>query len=395
MKIIICLLVLCVGSFVHAREAPVILLGIDGFRWDYLERFPTPHMNRVATRGFRVERMEPCQPTMSFPNLLSLVTGIRPGHHGLTGNYVYDEETGKVWLGKGKPGWLASEWYGANAIWEVAEQHGIKAACYYWFGSETIGRQPSITFHYRDKQPAETILSRVSGWLKDPEGPGLIVLYLVDTDTMAHRCGIDSPELAKAVTAADDFVGSLMTLIDDGASAHLVVVSDHGMSPLAAGQDLAEIKKVFNEGEVLAGMNNRGQLDLFVKDPTAERVDEMITRLPQKPYLQWYSRDDAPFVTHPTRSGHIIGISDAPYIFWEGAHIRTTGHGFTPQTPEMGAICFGIGPKLVAGSKKARLSTVDVFPLLLHLLGLDQIPVDGTLSAWNGILAGQSDSHVP
>ncbi len=51
------------------RDKPyLILISIDGFRWDYQDRFETPALDRLAARGIRAESMQPVFPTLTFPN---------------------------------------------------------------------------------------------------------------------------------------------------------------------------------------------------------------------------------------------------------------------------------------------------------------------------------------
>lgn len=65
---------------------PVILVSIDGFRPDYLNRGVTPNLNKLIANGVSAEAMRPSFPSITFPNHYTLVTGLRPDHHGIVGN---------------------------------------------------------------------------------------------------------------------------------------------------------------------------------------------------------------------------------------------------------------------------------------------------------------------
>ncbi len=54
----------------------IILVSIDGFRWDYLDRGVTPNLARLAREGVRARSMVPVFPTKTFPNHYSIVTGL-------------------------------------------------------------------------------------------------------------------------------------------------------------------------------------------------------------------------------------------------------------------------------------------------------------------------------
>src|SRR5436189_100680 len=63
-------------------RAPVtILVSIDGFRPDYLDRGVTPNLNRLRAGGVFAS-MRPSFPSITFPNHWTLVTGLRPDRSG-------------------------------------------------------------------------------------------------------------------------------------------------------------------------------------------------------------------------------------------------------------------------------------------------------------------------
>ncbi|NBO82500.1 MAG: alkaline phosphatase family protein, partial [Betaproteobacteria bacterium] len=105
LALLCCLLpVLCVGHAQTQAGAPepikqsqtleqkplVILIGIDGFRADYLARSNAPTLQALAQGGVQVKGMVPVFPSLTFPNHLSLVTGVHPGQHGIVNNNMRD-----------------------------------------------------------------------------------------------------------------------------------------------------------------------------------------------------------------------------------------------------------------------------------------------------------------
>mgnify|MGYP003343425360 CR=1 FL=1 len=77
---------------VQASSGPVILISIDGFRADYLQRGLTPTLQALAADGVRSTGMRPSFPSLTFPNHYTLVTGLRPDHHGITDNTMEDAQ---------------------------------------------------------------------------------------------------------------------------------------------------------------------------------------------------------------------------------------------------------------------------------------------------------------
>ncbi|HEX8637669.1 MAG TPA: alkaline phosphatase family protein, partial [Pyrinomonadaceae bacterium] len=68
----------------------VILISLDGFRYDYLEKFNPPTLNKLAREGVRAKWMIPSFPTKTFPNHYTIATGLYPENHGIIENNIYD-----------------------------------------------------------------------------------------------------------------------------------------------------------------------------------------------------------------------------------------------------------------------------------------------------------------
>ena len=71
-------------------HAPVtILVSIDGFRADYLDRGVTPNLSTLAASGVHAA-MRPSFPSKTFPNHWTIVTGLRPDRNGIVANTMED-----------------------------------------------------------------------------------------------------------------------------------------------------------------------------------------------------------------------------------------------------------------------------------------------------------------
>ena len=49
-------------------SAPLLLIGIDGLRWDIIDRHPAPNLRRLAQEGVRAQGLIPVMPSKTFPN---------------------------------------------------------------------------------------------------------------------------------------------------------------------------------------------------------------------------------------------------------------------------------------------------------------------------------------
>ncbi|WP_199914391.1 alkaline phosphatase family protein, partial [Xanthomonas fragariae] len=76
----------------------LLLISIDGLRADMLDRGITPNLSQLAHEGVRARWMTPSYPSLTFPNHYTLVTGLRPDHHGIVHNSMRDPALGSFGL---------------------------------------------------------------------------------------------------------------------------------------------------------------------------------------------------------------------------------------------------------------------------------------------------------
>ena len=112
----------CVSSRSTRHAQPtIILISLDGFRSDYLEKYESPSLKFLAQDGVRAQWMIPSFPSKTFPNHYTIVTGLYPQNHGIVENNVFDRsfnatftmskreevQNGRWWLGE--PIWITAE----------------------------------------------------------------------------------------------------------------------------------------------------------------------------------------------------------------------------------------------------------------------------------------------
>ena len=84
----IALTVLLAGVLVFClipRERYVVLVSLDGFRWDYPTLYDAPNIDEIAEDGVSAD-MFPSYPASTFPNHYAIATGLVPDHNGLVNN---------------------------------------------------------------------------------------------------------------------------------------------------------------------------------------------------------------------------------------------------------------------------------------------------------------------
>jgi len=368
----------------------VILISLDGFRYDYPRIYGSPHLEKIGVKGASAPNgMFPAYPSLTFPNHISIVTGLYPEHHGIVANSFWDPEREQTYVYTQSQSNSDGSWYSGTPLWVLAEQQGMRSACLFWPGSEAEiqGKRPSYYLHFDDKLDDEKRVDQVVAWLKLPAKlrPHFVTLYYANVDHAGHAYGPDSEEVRAAVHHVDTMVGDLQAKV---AKLHLpvdiVVVADHGMVKVQGEpvmlSDLADLKDFRVDGSLL-----------YAKpDADVQETYEEFLAHPD-PRFKVYRRADVPlylrYDSNP-REGDPVIVPSGPFVFRESPSASDTdftkkphgAHGFNPRTmPEMKAIFFSAGPDIRRGVQLKPFENVNIYPFLAEILGLHAPVVDGTL----------------
>ncbi|NVK49820.1 MAG: alkaline phosphatase family protein, partial [Cyclobacteriaceae bacterium] len=192
----------------------VILISLDGFRYDYVQRFQPKNLTRFIQEGTSAKGLIPSFPSKTFPNHYTIATGLKPEHHGLVDNNFWNPEKNMQYSISNREVVTDGSWYGGTPLWVLAEKNGMKAASYFFVGSEADvqGVRPSYYFDYDGNVPNLTRISKVFEWLQLPESerPQMITMYFSDMDDTGHRYGPHNDEqLKKTLDRLDHELGAL------------------------------------------------------------------------------------------------------------------------------------------------------------------------------------------
>jgi alkaline phosphatase D len=377
---------------VQARHY-VVLVSLDGFRWDYAQRDGAAHLLALGKEGASApDGMLPSYPALGAPNRFTIVTGLYPGHHGLVADSFYDPER-KARFSTDEPRQADDgSWYGGVPLWSLAESQGTRAAVIGWPGSKARigGFRPSYSIAQGGNYEAQ--LNQISNWLRLPaaERPHLIAVELSEPAAEVRRFGPDAPQVKPAVLHADTFIGRLETeLKATGLPVDLVVVSGRGMAKTDSGWI------ALDQFTSLAGFETVGALLYSSSEQAREHVYRQLNHVSSMFFV--YRRKDLPPEFHASLNPRI----GDPVIMASGAYaIRAHGppaakadeppagvDGIDPQTqPEMKAIFFAAGPDIVPGKTVAPFENVNLYPWMAHILGLKAPKSDGSLNILAGTL---------
>lgn len=417
MRLFIAFLVLAASACVHAPQvstsdavpaapatlaAPtgrvILLVSLDGFRADYISRPAAVRLRQLAASGVRAERMIPAFPSKTFPNHYTIVTGLHPEHHGIIANTMFDATIGRKFTISDTAVTHDPRWWGGEPLWITVERQGKKSASFFWVGSDIKinGQLPTWYRTYDGRVPNRTRVRTVLEWLSQPAGtgPSFVSTYFSDVDDAGHAFGPEAPQTDSAIARVDSLIGALadgITTLGLSGSVNLVVVSDHGMTPLAADRVIYLDDYVDLSRMTIVDLSPVSSLV-----PAAGYEAEAYRRLNgAHPRLQVYRKGELPARLHFNKHARItplVTIAAEGWTLTTRAAVARLGpprggaHGFDNLLPSMGALFVATGPDFRTGAVVPPFQNIHVYSLLAKLLGVTPAPNDGSPDSTRALL---------
>ena len=368
----------------------VILVSLDGFRYDYAERYQTRNILAVRDSGASAESVIPSFPSLTFPNHIAIITGLYPEHHGIVANSFYDPARASEYTLRTAS--INGSWMDERAtpLWVLAEQQRVTAACMFWpmSDSEIQGVRPTYWKLFDDRFPDASRVEQVLDWLKLPaeKRPHFITLYFSDTDHAGHTFGPEAAETGEAARVVDGMIGKLRQGLEAlGLPINLILVSDHGMQAV--------------EGAVSLGLDEsqaRVEIDgplALIYGRDADTIEKTYQQLKGNPKLEVYKRGETPASWHYSenpRSGDLVAVAKGEAVIVGNEPRRRSvskgAHGYDPkQYKQMQGIFYAIGPN-IKPMKIGSFENVNVYPFIAKILGLKVAgKLDGSEAVLNPI----------
>ena len=393
------------GVLEEARTPVTILISIDGFRADYLDRGVTPTLTALAAGGISAA-MRPSFPSKTFPNHWTLVTGVRPDRSGIVSNNMEDPLLpGKKYTMEDSkdPFW----WNAAEPLWVTAEKNHVRSATMFWPGSNvawggtmakdwpndlTGGTRPSDWWPFDMVIPGNRRVDGVIDWLRRPAEtrPEFITLYFDTVDSAGHKYGPGAPETTAAVQDVDAIIGRLLAQLQAlGQPANLVIVADHGMAETRLSRIVA-LDKIADPA--LYRLFESGPFSSFYPTEGNAAALEKALLAPHD-HLQCWRKADIPARLHYGSNSRIPPYFCLAETGWLAVKTTPTkdgdhgNHGYDNMAPEMAALFIANGPAIRAGGRLPSFDNVDVAPLIRDLLKLPADPgLDGDDAPFREIL---------
>lgn len=277
-----CCVTLCASRITTAKtptaledkDRIVVLISLDGLANFYINdpSAEIPTLRKLADEGAKAASMKAADPTVTWPNHTTLVTGVSPGVHGVVGNNYYDRVKGEkvtlIW----DPTLEKDQIVKVPTIYDLAKAAGLKTAGIRWpmtrgakaidWNSPDLGEDSLIlkyttpelqeeckeagykltqkedgtgkigTFTLKESIDDDEKWTNIFNMVLHKHHPNLALVHIVAVDHTEHSDGPRSPEAYEAIKAAD---GQVKQIIDElekdyPGKATVFIVSDHGFS---------------------------------------------------------------------------------------------------------------------------------------------------------------------
>jgi predicted AlkP superfamily pyrophosphatase or phosphodiesterase len=423
------------------KDHCVILISLDGLAGFYLDD-PTaelPTLRKLAAEGARAEGMVCSFPTVTWPNHTTLVTGVKPGKHGVIGNSYLDRTTAESVGLILDPVFDMDQVVKVPTIFDVAHRAGLKTAGIIWPSTRNAKSldltvpdmrsddewQKYGTASWLAELKAEGIpVDKHGAWFKDSaaggpkrdwlytrmavqalerHAPNLLLLHLIEVDHVEHATGPQSPEAYWAVKYADDRLRDVVEAVKRSSMADrttIIVTSDHGFFPIEReirlnvlfkqegllGDDKKAAMSVANGGGSMAYVLDDAKRPELVKQlrekiAALDGVDAVFAPDDETArdlgLSQWKDDPRAPDLWVSAKKGY--SFSDSREGTSPVVPRATKGgtHGYLPDQPDLLGTLVMWGHGVKPGAKLGKISNCDVAPTMAKLLGVELKNVDG------------------
>jgi predicted AlkP superfamily pyrophosphatase or phosphodiesterase len=422
----------CLGQGIPAKDRIVILVSIDGFPAYMLQdpKLPVPNLRKLMADGAYAERLIPVNPTVTWPNHTSMVTGVEPAKHSVLYNGLLlrgaDREIPRVepWRDK-------AEMVLAPTIYDAAHKAGLTTAQVDWVAIQNPG---TITWSFAERPGTADLIPRemveaglvsaadiaefgkgnitwrdlvwtqAGSFLIEKHRPNLLLFHLLNTDSSHHRYGPRTLGGNSALALADARLGELLRSLEKAGlrdRATILVASDHGFKAvknqiapnvLLRSEGLLKFEGGRVSGDVWV-IPEGGTAMVYVLNPTAKqsllpKIRDLLGRMEGVDRVlgpQEFPSLGLPTPERNARMADLVLSAKDGYSFigaHDGEPVRplteqTGSHGYLANDPEMHAIFVAWGYGIRRGARVNTVRTIDLAPTIAHLLDLALPNTDG------------------
>ncbi|TSK58098.1 Ectonucleotide pyrophosphatase/phosphodiesterase family member 5 [Bagarius yarrelli] len=393
MYLLSCLLALLLLPLSHQEEhRKLLLVSFDGFRWDYVNRVPTPNFRALMEEGVQVERVENTYITKTFPNHYTLVTGLHAESHGIVANEMYDPVLNRSFSMDGPEVYDSRWWEEAVPLWVTNQMAGHRSGAAMWPGSDVSigGVYPSRYMTYNASISFNMRVEKLISWFSEPEEINFGMLYWEEPDESGHNLGPESPLMDVVIEDIDLKLGFLRDKLKKAGlydKINLIVTSDHGMTQLS--RDKVIELDAYVSRDLYTMIDKSPVVGILPKEGKFHEVYNMLENA--NPNMVVYKKENIPKYFHYTHNVRILPIIIEVKEGWTIVQNKTGSfmlgnHGYDNYLPSMHPVFVARGPSFRTGYIKNSMRSVDLYPLMCRVLGIQALPNNGSLMSVKDLL---------
>jgi predicted AlkP superfamily pyrophosphatase or phosphodiesterase len=390
-----------------------------------------PTLRKLAASGAIATAMRPVNPTVTWPNHTTLVSGVTPAKHGVLYNGLLRRAPGvppriEPWVPR-------DTMVHVPTLYDVAHAGGMTTAQVDWVA---IQAAPTITWEFPERPAVdgrvaqelvkagvltqaelETFATRNIVWrdriwtdaaihILETHRPNLLMFHLLSLDSVQHRYGPRTLAATATMALVDMQVAQVVAAVERAgltSRTTFFVVSDHGFKLVKrqirlnvalaqAGLVTVQAGKITASQAYAVPEGGSAIVFLTAPDPTGdllararkaivgvEGVDAVVEPadyarfgLPQPAASDQMG---ALFVT--PREGYSFTAPADGDVVVDAAEGGLGAHGYPATDPDLGALFIASGAGIRPGVRLGVIDNVDVAPTMAAVLGLTLGNADG------------------
>lgn len=416
-----------------SKVNPVILVSLDGLGWQIMEDklANTPNLDYITRTGVKSKCIRTVTPSLTWPNHHTYMTGLYPESHGIVSNVFYDPLYSEWFIYESDCSNYDPKFYNdSEPIWLTLQRQGGVSGVYFWPGAGGYEDRPTffakpicnVNCQTKDKdlsaatnssysphcvlnfsEPWHSRIDQVVQWLTSEDPPQFVAVYFEEPDIKGHKFGVYSQEYLNEIERIDEeIVGYLLdrlshsNLLDE---VNLMFVTDHGISNASEGREIYLDDYVDPSLYFLSQIGTAAHV--WPLEGKFQEVYGALKRVKHS-YIKVHKKEDISDALHWKNNRRIPPIFVDPDLGWQvfqsapespsTASLVYGAHGWSSVHREMWSIFFARGPAFRQGVEMGEFETVDLYPLMCQLLGINPLPNNGSLINVKGMLKAKLHS---
>ena len=355
----------------------VVLLSLDGFRWNYQEKASTPTLDSIAKFGVHALDLQPSFPSLSLPNQYTIATGLHPGNHSIISNSFYNVKLKEHYSKERNTNISNGEFYKGEPIWVTAEAQKVKTGSFSWLGSDAKikGYRPTYWKSYNNNTPYTQRVDTIISWLQKPykQRPKLITWSINE----AYKTVNDIPMIDSVIGY---FFNRANTLnIKD--SINFIVVSSHGTTEIDT-QKVVRLNNLINQNWIDTIL---GESPFLLVYPEKKCTDSILNSLKNTQGLNAWAKNDIPdkfLLKQNNRVPEIVILANSGWgveYYHRNDKISKGVCGYDNSQTDMNGVFYAIGPSFRQNYNAGQLYNTDIYNLISNILEIKPAPNDGKM----------------